>query len=114
MQSLRSCTGPASSEFLPPAGPALNGDLHYYNWRCATRGSNRFDLMDDMLHVLQATYCDIYATAEAKQSEYASHLLARTRVEIYGRQTPIDRWLETLLPSEGQDLSGRAAVSGFA
>jgi hypothetical protein len=52
-----------------------------------------------MLHVLQATYCDIYATAEAKESEYASHLLARTRVEIYGRQTPIDRWLETLLPS---------------
>src|SRR5205823_5964432 len=55
--------------------------------------------MDDMLHVLQATYCDIYATAESKQSEYLSLLLDRTRVAIYDRQTPIGRWLETLLPS---------------
>lgn len=83
-----------------PVGNVARGIVRadlYYNWRCATRGSNRFDLMDDMLHVLQATYCDIYATAEAKQSEYASLLLARTPVEIYDRKTPIDRWLDTLV-----------------
>jgi hypothetical protein len=85
-----------------PVGNVARGIVRadlYYNWRCATRGSNRFDLMDDTLHVLQATYCDIYATAEAKQSEYASLLLTDTRVEIYDRKTPIDRWLETLVSS---------------
>jgi hypothetical protein len=49
--------------------------------------------------VLQATYCDIYATAEAKQSEYASLLLTDTRVEIYDRKITIDRWLEALVSS---------------
>jgi hypothetical protein len=71
----------------------VRADL-YYNWRCAHRNSNPPDLMDDMLHVLQAVYCDVYATADKKQSEYASLLLGpQTRVAIYDGQTPIDRWL---------------------
>ncbi len=50
--------------------------------------------MDDMLHVLQAVYCDVYVTADEKQSAYASLLLGpQTRVAIYDGQTPIDLWI---------------------
>jgi hypothetical protein len=74
----------------------VRADL-YSNWRCANRNSNPFDLMDDMLHVLQATYSDVYVTAEKKQSDYASLLLDhRTRVAIYDGRTPVDLWLEGL------------------
>jgi hypothetical protein len=74
----------------------VRADL-YYNWRCANRDSNPPDLMDDMHHVLQATYCDVYVTAESKQLDYANLLLsASTHVAIYDRQMPVDRWLETL------------------
>jgi hypothetical protein len=51
----------------------VRGDL-YYNRRSANRGSNPPDLMDDMLHVLQAIYYGLYVTEEQKQSKYA-HLL---------------------------------------
>jgi len=66
----------------------------YYNWRCANRGSVPRDLMDDIYHVLNAVYCDVYATAEAKQGEYAPLLLSdKTQVAIYDKKTPIDEWL---------------------
>jgi len=66
----------------------------YYNWRCANRGSIPRDLMDDIYHVLNAVYCDIYATAEAKQEEYAPLLLSKnTQVAIYDKKTPLDEWL---------------------
>jgi len=42
------------------------------------------DLIDDMYHVLNAVYCDVYATAERRQAEYASLILAlNTTVAIY-------------------------------
>jgi hypothetical protein len=71
----------------------VRADL-YYNWRCANRGSNSKDLVDDLYHVLNASYCDIYLTAEAAQTEYASLILSKwTVVTIYDGQTPIDEWL---------------------
>jgi hypothetical protein len=74
----------------------VRADL-YYNWRCANRGSNPADLMDDMLHVLQAAYCDVYVTGEAKQSEYARLLLpASTCVVIYDHQAPVGQLLGCL------------------
>lgn len=76
----------------------VRADL-YYNWRCAHRGSNRPDLIDDMFHVLNATYCDIYVTKEKNQLEYAGLLLTPdTRVEIYDG-TPVGPWLEQLVSS---------------
>lgn len=54
----------------------VRADL-YYNWRCANRDSNPPDLVDDMYHVLNASYCSVYATAEARQDAYASLLLSR-------------------------------------
>jgi hypothetical protein len=74
----------------------VRADL-YYNWRCAMRGSNPSDLLDDIYHVLNASYCDIYATAEAAQDKYASMLLdGWTKVAIYDGKTPVDTWLLAL------------------
>jgi hypothetical protein len=74
----------------------VRADL-YYNWRCAHRNSNPKDLLDDMLHVLNAIYCDVYATKESGQAAYAGYLLtSRTKVAIYDGQTGADCWLGTL------------------
>lgn len=84
---------------LPTNGAArglVRADL-YYNWRCAHRDSNPKDLLDDMYHVLESVHCDVYATGEAGQAEYAGLLLtAKTRVAIYDGRMPPDRWLEEL------------------
>ena len=78
------------------AKAVVRADL-YSNWRCAHRGSNPRDLIDDMYHVLNAAYCDVYATAEAGQKEYASLLLCQcTRPAIYDEKTPLRDWLLTL------------------
>jgi hypothetical protein len=75
------------------AKAVVRADL-YSNWRCANRGSNPRDLIDDMYHVLNAAYCDVYATAEAGQKEYASLLLGQwTRPAIYDDKTPLGDWL---------------------
>lgn len=81
-----------------PLGDAARGTVRadlYSNWHCANYGSNRRDLVDDMLHVLQGMYCDLYVTEEKKQSKYAPLLLTpKTRVAIYpDRSIPIDQWL---------------------
>jgi hypothetical protein len=79
----------------------------YYNWRCAHRGSNRPDLVDDMFHVLNAIYCDVYVSKEKNQIEYAGLLLGGgTKVEIFDG-SPVDQWLAGL-------RSGRATQTASA
>jgi hypothetical protein len=74
----------------------VRADL-YYNWRCANRDSNPRDLIDDMYHVLNSVHCDIYATEERRQAEYAGLLLTdNTKVAIFNGETPVDQWLEAL------------------
>lgn len=71
----------------------VRSDL-YFNWRCANRGSNPKDLVDDLYHVLNSGYCAVYATAEPGQAEYASLILGQwTQVAIYDDLTPVDTWL---------------------
>lgn len=78
------------------AKAVVRADL-YSNWRCAHRGSNPGDLIDDMYHVLNAAYCDVYATADAGQKEYASLLLCQwTRPAIYDGKAPLRDWLLSL------------------
>jgi hypothetical protein len=75
----------------------VRADL-YFNWRCANRGSNPKDLVDDIYHVLNASYCDFYATAEEGQAEYAHLLLSQwTRVAVYDDKTPVENWLLSLV-----------------
>ncbi len=84
------------SQYNRVARGLVRADL-YYNWRCANRDSNPKDLMDDMLHVLTSAYCDVYATQEKRQAEYASLLLtSHTSVAIYDDESPADQWLEEL------------------
>jgi hypothetical protein len=91
----------AKAVLTSPAAHASRGLVRanlYSNWRAANRGSNPADLLDDVLHVLQAIYCDIYATGEAKQTECASLVLTtRTKVAIYDRRIPVDQWLLSLV-----------------
>jgi hypothetical protein len=74
----------------------VRADL-YYSWRCANRGSNPKDLYDDMYHVLNAIYCDTYATKEPGHAKYAGLLLTpNTRVAIYDGQNPVGEWINAL------------------
>lgn len=69
----------------------------YYMWRCAYRDSVPRDLSDDMYHVLNSVHCDVYATMEAGQVEYAGLLLtAKTNVAVYTNQVAIDQWIQGL------------------
>lgn len=75
---------------------AIRSDL-YYNWRCANRDSVPKDLIDDMYHVLNAVYCDVYATAERGQAEYAHLILTpETRVAVHPGGPHLDQWIESL------------------
>jgi hypothetical protein len=92
----------------------VKADL-YYNWRCATRGSNKADLVDDVYHVLNASYCDVYATAEPKQIEYAELLLSQhTQVAIYRDSQPVDEWLLELVSPTSKDKKTYEDVCVFA
>jgi len=71
----------------------VRADL-YLNWRFATRGSNPRDLIDDVYHVLNASYCSLYATAESGQASYASLLLpSSVYASFYDEKTPVGDWL---------------------
>src|SRR5258708_6497506 len=91
----------ASALLAPPskrfARGVVRSDL-YYNWRCAHRDSVPIDLIDDMYHVLNSVYCDVYATAEKGQAEYAHLLLtSNTKVAIYADASPVGQWIESLV-----------------
>jgi hypothetical protein len=77
---------------------SVRGDL-YYNWHCAEHGGIRLDLLDDILHLLEAVYCDLYISEDKSQARYGPLILTpRTRVEIYrDRKSPIDKWILGLL-----------------
>jgi hypothetical protein len=85
---------------IPPSRVAkgiVRADL-YLNWRCANRDSIPKDLADDLYHVLNSSYCAIYATAEPRQAKYASLVLSEhTRVAIYTERIPVDAWVRGLV-----------------
>ena len=91
----------ASALLASPASRMARGLVRagsYYMWRCAYRDSVPRDLFDDIYHVLNSVHCDVYATEEKRQAEYAGLLLTNsTRVAIYDSRTPVDQWLESLV-----------------
>lgn len=76
----------------------VRADL-FYNWHAAKHGGIRLDLLDDLLHVLQAMYCDLYVTEERNHAVFAPLILtSRTRIAIYpDRKTRVDQWILGLL-----------------
>jgi hypothetical protein len=73
----------------------VRADL-YLNWRTVVRGSIPKDVPDDLFHVVNASYSDVYATKEIAQGRYAPVVLLDTRVEVYKGKIPIHEWLVTL------------------
>ncbi len=68
----------------------------YVNWRLFQSSNVPRDLLDDCYHVVNAACCDLYATKEAQQGEYASILLSKTSVATYDKSQPLFNWLCSL------------------
>ena len=71
----------------------VRADL-YLHWRYAQFGTLSKDLVDDVYHVLNSSYCEIYATADPKQSYAPLLLTSNTKVSTWNRTEPVDKWLE--------------------
>lgn len=69
----------------------------YVNWQCLRRSSVPRDLLDDCFHVVNASYCDIYATKESAQEDYAPSILRHTAFALYRGSPELDDWLCSLL-----------------
>jgi hypothetical protein len=74
----------------------VRADL-YLHWRYAQFGALPKDLVDDVYHVLNASYCDMYATADPKQKYARLLLTSNTQVSIWSRDNCVDDWLESLI-----------------
>lgn len=80
------------------ARASVRTDL-YYNWHCAQYGDIRLDLTDDLLHLVQAVYCNLYVSEDKSQARYSPLILTPgTRIEIYpDRKIPIAQWILSLV-----------------
>jgi hypothetical protein len=73
----------------------VRADL-YLHWRYARFGAIPKDLTHDVYHVLNASHCDAYATADPKQKYAPLFLTSNTKVSTWGRDVPVDGWIESL------------------
>jgi len=74
----------------------VRADL-YLHWRYCQFGALPKDLVDDVYHVLNASYCDMYATADPKQKYAYLLLTSNTQVSIWPRDNRVDNWIESLI-----------------
>jgi hypothetical protein len=98
--SLREATWLAKKLLASPsyrmAHAIARADL-YINWRYAQVDSISRDVPDDLFHVVNAAYCDVYATKERRQGRYAALVLTGTSVAIYDGVPPLQEWLRTMM-----------------
>ena len=74
----------------------VRADL-YARWR-ALRTSVPRDLHGDALNVVHAAYCDVYATGDGNQEDWASLVLTKTRFALYSDSFgSTDDWLISIL-----------------
>jgi hypothetical protein len=85
-----------NSGIAPFAHSLIRATL-YMNWRAANHGGLASDIPDDMYHMLGATYCDIYATGEARQAYASDMLVSKTTFKVYLRQGSLADWLVSLV-----------------
>ena len=74
------------------ANTMVRADL-YTSWRAIRAGTLSRDVLDDCYHLVNASYCDIYATKDFQQSEYAPIVLGSTDVFYFDGITPVSEWL---------------------
>jgi hypothetical protein len=68
----------------------------YLNWRFSQTGSMPRDIPSDTYHVVNASYCDVYATCEDGQAKYVPLVLNKTRFALYREDIGLSSWLTTL------------------
>jgi hypothetical protein len=74
------------------ANTMVRADI-YTTWRAARAGSLARDVLDDCYHLVNASYCDVYATKDYLQCSYAPIVLSETEVRYCAGIVPIARWL---------------------
>lgn len=70
----------------------VRSDL-YLNWRYCQRGALGKDIPDDNYHGVNASYCDVFGTTDPGLAHYMSHVLTKTKVELYPKDTSVASWL---------------------
>lgn len=79
----------------PVAHAFVRTDL-FLNWRKERSGALRRDAADDVYHLVNASYCDIYGTSDSDQNEYAAIVLPDVKFSYYDRETLLADWLSSL------------------
>ena len=51
------------------------------------------DIPSDLYHMVNAAYCDAYATCDTGQVKYAPTILTRTRFMFYNGEESLANWL---------------------
>lgn len=74
------------------ANAMVRADL-YTTWRAIRTGTLPRDVLDDCYHLVNACYCDSYATKDGPQAEYAPLIVRSTDVFNYDGVMPISDWL---------------------
>jgi hypothetical protein len=74
------------------ANAMVRADL-YTSWRAIRAGTLARDVLDDCFHLVNASYCDMYATMDLEQSKYAPIVLGSTEVLYFDGTTPVSDWL---------------------
>jgi hypothetical protein len=78
--------------FLRVAHTMVRADM-YATWRAARSGKLARDVQDDCYHLVNACYCDVYATKDRPQAEYAPSVVGPTAVRFYDGSSPVSDWL---------------------
>lgn len=65
----------------------------YVTWKAARTGTLARDVQDDCYHLVNASYCDTYATKDKSQAQYAPSVVGPTEVRFYDGCAPVSEWL---------------------
>jgi hypothetical protein len=65
----------------------------YVTWKAGRAGALGRDVMDDCYHLVNASYCDVYATKDKPQAQYAQAVVGPTQVRFYDGDVPVSEWL---------------------
>jgi hypothetical protein len=71
-------------------------DLYVYS-RAARNQAVPRDLLPDLDHMVNASHCDMYLTAEAGQGKYGPLILRNTTLAVYDQSTPVRDWLISII-----------------
>jgi len=69
----------------------------YVHFRAARNDAIPRDLLPDLDHMVNASHCDLYLTAEAGQGKYAHFVLRNTIVAVYDGSSRVIDWLFSVI-----------------